>query len=112
MSVNEVLQEIILQLGDNYQPEDLNILTNDLMHIIRQASFISNRDIDVSQLDKQDKNLTTLCSEIIDATIIKYQRRGTEYAKNKSELGESSTFIDPDELLRINIIKNGKRVIF
>lgn len=112
MSINEVLQIAISQLGENYQESDLLVLKNILISTISQSSYISNRDIDISDLEKKQMDLSILCSEILESAIIKYQRRGTEYSKNKSELGESSTFVDADELLRNNIIKNGKRVIF
>ena len=109
MTYNEVLQIIISKLGENYRSEDVEVLGNLLKEKINQASYISNREID---LTKSDDNLKLLSPEIVEATIIGYQERGTEYTKSQSELGVSNTFIDVDELLRDRIIKNGKRVMF
>lgn len=105
MTYNELLDEIISKLGENYKSDDVSILKKILDRNINQAYLISNRE-------KSDSNLLILSSEIIEATIISYQRRGTEFTKSQSELGVSNSFIDVDELLRNSIIKNGKRVIF
>lgn len=109
MTYNEVLQIIISKLGENYNSSDQNVLENILKEKINQSSYISNREIDI---EKEDDNLKLLSPEIIEATIIGYQERGTEYTRSQSELGVSNTFIDVDELLRNRIIKNGKRVMF
>ena len=109
MTYNEILQLIISKLGENYRSEDIEVLNNILKEKISQASFISNREIDIT---KKDDNLMLLSPEIIEATIISYDLRGSEYSKSQSELGVSNTFIDVNETLRNNIIKNGKRVMF
>lgn len=109
MTYNEVLQLVITKLGDNYKTTDSDVLNNILTEKINQASFFSNREINI---EESDDNLKLLSPEIVEATIIGYQERGVEYTKSQSELGMSNTFIDVNELLRNNIIKNGKRVIF
>ena len=43
----EVLQKIITILGDNYQESDSAVLESLLDQVITQASYISNRDIDL-----------------------------------------------------------------
>lgn len=112
MTYNEILQEIISRLGVNYVETDRSILESLLKEKINLAIYISNRDINVSDPNKKDDNLGILSPEIIQATIIGYQERGVEYTRSQSELGQSNSFIDVDETLRTNIIKNGKRVIY
>ncbi len=113
MTYNEILQKIISRLGSNYEQENLNVLKDLLEEKINLASHISNREIDVSpESEEKDENLEILSPEIIQATIIGYQERGVESTHSQSELGQSNTFIDVDETLRTNIIKNGKRVIY
>lgn len=112
MTYNEILQLIKTRLGDNYISTDESVLKDILNDKITQASYISNREIVYETPTEINKNLHILSPEIISATIISYQQRGVEYTKSQSELGTSNSFIDVDELLRTNIIKHGKRVIY
>lgn len=105
----EVLQKIIAILGDNYKATDSAVLESLLDQVITQASYISNRDIDLES--QEDDNFKLLTPEIINATVIAYETRGVESVKSQSELGQSNTFVDYTEKLRNDIIKNGKRVI-
>lgn len=109
MTYNQILQLIIDRLGVNYDSSDSSVLEQILKEKINLASHISNREIN---LNTEDSNLLLLSPEIIQATIIGYQERGVEYTRSQSELGQSNSFIDVDETLRNNIIKNGKRVIY
>lgn len=109
MTYNEILQNIISRLGVNYNSDDSSVLEQILKEKINLASNISNREINI---ESEDSNLLLLSPEIIQATIIGYQERGVEYTRSQSELGQSNSFIDVDETLRNNIIKNGKRVIY
>ena len=104
-----VLQKIIAILGDNYKTTDSAVLESLLDQVITQASYISNRDIDLES--QEDDNFKLLTPEIINATVIAYETRGVESVKSQSELGQSNTFVDYTEKLRNDIIKNGKRVI-
>ena len=106
----EVLQKIITILGDNYQDNDLSVLESLLDQVIEQASYISNRDIDLES--PKDDNFKLLTPEIINATVIAYQTRGVESLKSQTELGQSNTFVHYTEKLRTDIIKNGKRVVW
>lgn len=106
----EVLQKIITILGDNYQERDSAVLASLLDQVITQASYISNREIDLEA--ESDDNFKLLTPEIINATVIAYQTRGVESVKSQSELGQSNTFVDYTEKLRTDIIKNGKRVMW
>lgn len=110
MTYTDVLEIIIDRLGENYTSSDENVVKSILDEVISNASYISNRDIDISS-EKDDENLKILSPEIIVASIIAYENRGVESVKSKSELGESNTFVDYTEKLRNDIIKNGKRII-
>ena len=114
MTYSEILQLIIRRLGDNYISTNSEVLEDLLKEKIALASNISNREITLYQdnIEIEDKNLSILSPEIIEATIIGYQERGVEYTRSQSEVGQSNSFIDVDENLRNNIIKNGKRVIY
>ena len=105
MTKDDVFNIITKRLGDNYNTSDSDVLNDILDEIINKAFIISNRE-------NNSDNFEYLSPEIIEASIILYQRRGTEFSKSQSELGQSNTFIDVDEYLRTNIIKNGKRVIW
>lgn len=115
MKFTEVLQMTINNLGANYNSNDENVLKNILKGVINSASFISNRDIELYEADgtteKEDENLSILSWEIITATTCAYLDRGVENVKSQSELGQSNTFVDFQDKLRNDIIKNGKRII-
>lgn len=112
MTYNEILSQIKIRLGDNYSSSDEEVLKEILNKIISQASYISNRDINLPTQTDSDDNLLILSPEIMEATIVTFEQRGVEYTKSQSELGTSNSFIDVNELLRNNIIKNSKRVMF
>lgn len=115
MKFTEVLQMTIANLGANYRSEDADVLKNILHGVINSASFISNRDIELYEPDgtteKEDDNLYVLCFEIVTAATSAYLDRGVENVKSQNELGQSNTFVDFQEKLRNDIIKNGKRII-
>ena len=56
----EVLQKIIAILGDNYQASDSAVLESLLDQVITQASYISNRDIDLDAQEDDNFKLLTL----------------------------------------------------
>jgi hypothetical protein len=112
MKYTEVLQIIEDRLGDNYNDNDDEVLESIVKEVINLASYISNREINTnSENDVKDENLLILSHEIINASIVAYQKRGVESVKSQSELGQSNTFVDYTEKLRNDIIKNGKRII-
>lgn len=115
MKFTEVLQMTIANLGANYKPEDQDVLTYILKGIITSASYISNRDIELYAEDGTTEidsdNLYQLCFEIMTAATSAYLDRGVENVKSQNELGQSNTFVDFQEKLRNDIIKNGKRII-
>ena len=97
-----MLNEIIRDLGDNYNDTDKKVLDDILNDATTNALFISNR---VRNLE----NIKLLSSEIKGYVKTVYLQRGTEDVKNQSQNGLSSTYQDAYEKMRKDIISNGKR---
>lgn len=99
-----MLNEIIRDLGDNYNDTDKKVLEDILDEATTNALFISNR---VSNLE----NIKLLSSEIKKYVKAVYLQRGVEDVKSQSQSGLSSTYQDAYEKMRKDIISNGKRII-
>lgn len=98
-----LLNNLIDDLAENYDNTDEDVLTTLLDETIANAFFISNRQ-------KTEDNLTMLSFEIKDCVKKLYLQRGAEDVKSLSESGRSSTFKSPIDEMRDAIIRNGKRV--
>lgn len=96
-----MLEEIINELGDNYNSSDKSVLNEILEEVTANALTISNRS---------DKNF--LKPEIKSCVKGIYLQRGAEGLNSLSERGTSSNFNDCMEKMRNDIIKNGKRVCY
>lgn len=93
------IDKIIADLGANYKETDRMVLNEILEELTSIASDVSNRDsIDIK-----------LFPYIKKAVISEYNARGTEGMNSRSEGSQSSSFIDIEEKLRNDIIKNGLR---
>ena len=99
-----MLNEIIAELGENYNAEDEALLEQIIDETTSNALFISNRVDTVYNRD-------LLKPEIKQSVISQYLRRGTEDVTSLSQSGLSSSYVDYVDQLRNNIVKNGKRVI-
>ncbi len=99
MEEKEAIIKIKNALGANYR-EGTDIILVDIFENMR--SIASN----ISNLDESDKRLYPYIKE---AVIAKYIRLGAEGMSNRSEGSQSSSFIDIEEKLRNDIIKNGLR---
>lgn len=99
-----MLNEIIRDLGDNYNDTDKKVLDDILNNATTNALFISNRKNTL-------ENINLLSSEIKEYVKAVYLQRGTEDVKSQSQSGLSSTYQDAYEEMRKNIISNGKRII-
>ena len=97
-----MLNEIIRDLGDNYNDTDKKVLDDILNDATTNALFISNRKNTL-------ENIKLLSSEIKGYVKTVFSRRGTEDVKSQSQSGLSSTYINAYEEMRKNIISNGKR---
>lgn len=97
-----MINEIINELGDNYNSDDENVLNNILEEVTANALTISN-------LNDNVKNKLYLKQEIKACVKGIYLQRGAESLNSVSERGISSNFKDSMEKLRNDIIRNGKR---
>lgn len=94
------IDKIIADLGANYK-NDREVLNDILEDMASIASNVSNRP-------KTDGELFPYIKK---AVISEYNARGAEGMNSKNEGSQSNSFIDIEEKLRNDIIKNGKRRI-
>lgn len=97
-----MLDEIINELGDNYNSDDESVLENILEEVTANALTISNRG-------NTEQNKGFLKQEIKACVKGIYLQRGAEGLNSLSERGTSSNFNDCMEKMRNDIIRNGKR---
>lgn len=100
-----MLNEIISELGDNYNSNDESVLEEILEEVTANALTISNRT-------DNTENKVFLKHEIKSCVKGIYLQRGAEGLNSLSERGTSSNFNDCMDKLRNDIIKNGKRVCY
>lgn len=100
-----MLNEIKLDLADNFRTGDESILQEYIDRVTADALSISNRE-------DTDDNKNLLKSEIKQCVKGLYLQRGGEGSKSLNAGGTNSTFTDCLEDLRKNIVKAGKRVPF
>ena len=100
-----MLEEIIAELGDNFNSSDESVLENILDNVTANALTISNR------ADTIEEKLF-LKPEIKACVKGIYLQRGAEGLNSLSQSGVSSTFNDSIDKLRNDIIKNGKRTCY
>ena len=97
-----MLDEIITELGDNYNSNDRSVLEEILEEITTNALTISN-------CENSTKNIEYLKQEIKTCVKGIYLQRGSEGLEKLSQSGINSSFKDCIEKLRNDIIRNGKR---
>lgn len=95
----EIIEGIEKELGANYKTSDKDILRKIYARLLFIASDVTNRK-------ENDKKLIPYVEQ---ATISTYLRRGKEGSSSSSEGSESDSFIDIEEKLRNDLIKNGLR---
>ena len=100
-----MLEEIINELGDNYNSSDESVLEAILEEVTANALTISNRQNNI-------ENQVLLKQEIKACVKGIYLQRGAEGLNSLSERGISSNFNDCMEKMRNDIIKNGKRLCY
>lgn len=100
-----MLEEIKKDLADNFQPGDEEVLRKYIDETTTDALSISNRE-------RNSKNITLLTSDIKKCVKSKYLLRGAEGSKSLSDSGKSTTFENPTEIMRLEIVKSGKRIPF
>lgn len=97
-----MINEIINELGDNYNSDDESVLNNILEEVTANALTISN-------LSNNIRNQEYLKQEIKSCVKGIYLQRGSEGLKSLNQSGTNSSFNDCIEKLRNDIIRNGKR---
>lgn len=100
-----MLEEIKKDLADNFQPGDEEVLRKYIDETTTDALSISNRE-------NNSKNITLLTSDIKKCVKSKYLQRGAEGSNSLSDSGKSTAFQNPTEIMRLEIVKSGKRVPF
>lgn len=96
-----MLEQIIRQLGDNYDRNDNQVLIDLIDEVTYSALSFTNR-----------KSIDAGIENIIKRTVIaKYLQRGGEGSTSLNELGASSGFYDPIERMQQELLKEGKRKI-
>lgn len=97
-----MINEIINELGDNYNSDDENVLNNILEEVTANALTISN-------LENNIQNQEYLKQEIKSCVKGIYLQRGSDGLKSLNQSGTNSSFNDCIEKLRNDIVRNGKR---
>lgn len=100
-----MLNEIIEDLADNFQTGDEAVLQKYIDETTTDALSISNRK-------NTQTNINLLTSDIKKCVKSKYLQRGSEGNKSLNAGGVNSSFENPTETMRIEIVKSGKRVIY
>ena len=96
-----MLDQVIRQLGDNYDRNDNQVLLDLINEVTYSALSFTNR----TKLDKSMESIVKRC------VIAKYLQRGGEGSMSLNELGTSSSFYDPIERMQQELLKEGKRKI-
>ena len=96
-----LLDEIIRQLGDNYDSNDNQVLVDLIKEISYNALSFTNRN----SVDDEINNCIKRC------VIALYLQRGGEGSTSTNELGKSASFYDPIERMHQELILGGKRKI-
>ena len=96
-----MLEEIIRQLGDNYDRQDNQVLVDLINEITYSALSFTNR----TTTDDEINNCIKRC------VIAKYLQRGGEGSTSTNELGKSASFYDPIERMQQELLLGGKRKI-
>ncbi len=100
-----MLEEIKKDLADNFRTGDEDILRQLVDETTTDALSLSNRK-------KTKENIQLLESDIKKCVKSKYLQRGAEGSTSFSDSGKSTSFINPTEIMREDIVKSGKRVPF
>ena len=97
-STNTIINQIIAELGTNYNTSDLSVLETIYGNIVTIATTTANTDL-----------TDELIPYIKTATKAEYLARGSEGLKSRGEGSISNTFLDIEEKLRADIVRGGLR---
>jgi hypothetical protein len=110
MTKQNLLESIILDLGDNYR-NDNEIIGAILDEVVNDALIVSGRDQFSNTVSGLETQLDVLSSNIRKAVKSIYLLRGGEDVKSQSVSGMSATFENAIETMNYDIIRTGKRVL-
>lgn len=105
--INNILEQIKTDLGDNYYENNDDLLRSLLEDVVEDALFLSNRKFKSDKVDQID----ILSSNIKKAVKTIYLQRGTEDVKSSGEAGESKTYADAIEMMEKDILRQNKRIM-
>lgn len=94
----DLIEKIICDLADNFVQGDELVLEDILTDVVSCALDISNKE-SIEGLEYEIKK----CVKSI------YLQRGAEDVNSLNQSGRISSYVDPMEEMRNNIIKSGKR---
>jgi len=96
-----MLEEIIRQLGDNYDTSDEQVLIDLIDEATYSALSYTNRQITDDTIDNAIKR----------CVIALYLQRGGEGTTSTNELGKSASFYNAIERMKQELLTEGKRKI-
>lgn len=112
MTTEELLQQIIADLGANFREDEDVILEDILNDVIEDALLASNRDAKAAaSSEARATQLKILSSNIKRAVKTIYLQRGVEDVRSNSESGLSNTYDVAMERMLADIIRQNKRVL-
>ena len=112
MTKEELLQQIMADLGDNFTEQDTVVLGDILEDVIEDALLMSNRDAKANASDEaMATQLKILSSNIKRAVKTIYLQRGVEDVNSNSQSGLSNTYDVAMERMLADILRQNKRVL-
>ena len=96
---NPIIDEIIAELGANYNTSDSNVLDTIYADVVTIAT-------DVTKLEASDTRLTPYIKKAVKS---EYLCRGAEGLKSRSEGSISASYGDITDTLRADLIRGGLR---
>lgn len=106
-----IYEQVVRDLGVNYNVEDGNVLQDIIDDVINDALIMSNRDIKIIDDESKETQLDILASNIKKAVKTIYLQRGVEDVKSNSQSGLSNTYDDVMDTMLKDIVRQNKRVL-
>jgi hypothetical protein len=100
-----MIEDIKLDLAENFREGEEQVLQDFIDEATTDALSISNRK-------RSNKNIELLSSDIKKCVKSMYLLRGSEGTVSNNDDGKTASFENPKEIMRIEIVKSGKRVPF
>ncbi len=111
MITETLYEEIVRDLGVNFNEEDGNVLHDLIDDVIEDALLMSNRNVKVISEETKEAHVIILASNIKKAVKTIYLQRGIEDVKSNSQSGLSNTYDDAMETMLRDIVRQNKRIL-